>query len=329
MFVVGVKMSEKQRVDGVRPGVMGLLVCVLCCVWGGSVWAKGKPPKRTTQTKQAKQKKSKKPSSKKVLPVASLWQGVEDMFHIGTFWSGQMLSREARRPFPNIDEQLRIQWNAEAVVRLSRAYFHYLKQLQTHFPKHGATWKKLEARWRRLVTIGVHQRSAALDGDFNKKIAPALKKFLTKKWLVFGDKKALSLAQRKALRSYVLDLGTGVEILAYYRLRQLKGLLFSKKATLRAQGRAGLKQFDKWMRKAKGHLRRMMATTSKKARPRIGVYVYHAELGLRQSGRLRTMEKKPTKTKKTRYKKGLATWEASLRKANSSFGRLWRVAKSE
>jgi hypothetical protein len=263
-----------------------------------------------------------------------LWDGANTLFSNNLVIASSLLLREGRDDVTKAAHQLHIQWNAASIVRVSKAYAFYEKGMRTHFSKHlvNKRLKPLRQNISALVKAASALRKDALAGTRRKGWARPFQRILAyASGTILGPrpKKKLTTKQRSFLKEVIAGLGTGGEMLAFFRLRQL--VADSQKAPA---NKAARKELLLFYRMVVRHMR--LFRSLRKSLPKakwLPLFSYHAVLLVRATARFGASLKKGTpKRKKTllaAYAKYKGMLEKSLRQSNSSFKHIWRPAPGQ
>lgn len=261
------------------------------------------------------------------------WRGTAQLFQLNFELIHGLLTREAEASFQSPSAQLRVQWNAASVGRLTKAYSFYAEGLTRLFPKHKATWIQIEQRIKWIKTISGAMRNDALSGTKGTTWVKPLKKLGKAKSLLLLMKKAPQQANNKQvefLLGAISGLGAGAEMLGIFRLRQLVAVIKGSKGKKRKAALDKLQLVFAASVKNKvmfKKLRKMLPTAKW-----IPLFVYHTALFsvcARFIGKAYAPKAKKAATLLKQYKKRLSQLTASVKRANTSFKHIWRPASSE
>lgn len=300
---------------------MKSLRCVSMCVglfvlWGvvGGWWGEGLGEARAARKARGLRDLSK---------AALLWRAAGHGCWVGLRWGRSLLAREVQRPMEGFAEKLRIRTNAQAIGRLHRGYDFYIKKLYTIAGSEKKRVGALLQMWGVLKEASDALESSSIKG----KVSPATRKALAKVYGYFVTLAApgkLSGNQEKLLMEVLEGCATGNEMLGYYLLRQNTALRGAKGKKGKALFSARMARFRLQVLRNHRFLREY-----KRRYPRrkvLASFVYHSALLTRL---VRLSQGRPSKKRSKEYSKRLGALGGSLKKFNSSFAKLWRVAAGE
>lgn len=249
---------------------------MLCCALFPSVsWA----------GKKAVGKASKNAKRSNRTP-AWLWKGTDSFFRYHFLLVSDMMTEDGRGSFSRPKAQLRIQWNAASVLRLLRAYRHYTKGFEKHFPSKKAKWSALRGYIQILQKAAAAMRNDALSGTKGKKWSSLLIKLgKLKTTSVLGPQpKTISKSDRTFLFKVFSGMSEGSEFLGYFRTRQVENRCkaLAQKGGLAAYQKE-VRSFGKATRANASFFRKVYIQTKKSKWTQL--YVYHTTL-LARSNRL-------------------------------------------
>lgn len=269
-----------------------------------------------------------KRSSKRMTEDALLWKAAAHAYQSGLTLAHALLQREHERNISSVGERLRVRSNASGIKRITKAYKMYLQKISKVTK---ASTKKVFSSFfdqlDALFTAAEETESSAVKGKINDEAKGALKKLLAVKTYALPAKaQALDKKQKMILLEAAQALGTGTELLSYYRIRQLNPLLGSKKTRA-----AAMKTLEMLSSQFLTQLRIYRVFRKLYPKAGFGLYTYHAALLYRCAKWLYLSHKKPKGrvAYQKRLKMRMTQLVQSLKKTNTGFAKLWKNAANE